>query len=409
MARNRGFNVNSSTDTCKRRAPRRAARRRARRGTTWRPRCAPAAPARRPGSAFVVLGALVVRVVLGALNFSTAATAPRRRRRRPTRSRRTCGSCTQPRALPFVRAEGMKLWRFGEPYRFVGANLWQAMHLGADADARRPRARLVRELDRLQALGVANLRVMAASEGPDESDESVAPASSTSRFGRQRDAVARAAVDAAVARAVQRRRRRRPRLSARRARAARHDRRPRARQHVALHRRLRAVRRVGDGQGDPVPAARRGRQLGRLPAVYQGLLRQRRGARAARGARAVRGDADECDQRRRARRRPDDHGSSRTSRGRCAAPPSASGSARRRRSSKAAPNSRRARLGGDDAAAAVVRRHRPTRRARGGNLSYLAIHRWPGNWGWLEGASTPPPAAAPARRTARRTRRWRRR
>ena len=72
-----------------------------------------------------------------------------------------------------MRAEGTKLWRFGEPYRFVGANLWQAMHLGADADAGGDRAQLVRELDRLQALGVANLRVMAASEGPDESDESV--------------------------------------------------------------------------------------------------------------------------------------------------------------------------------------------------------------------------------------------
>ena len=36
---------------------------------------------------------------------------------------------------PFVRAEGTKLWRFGEPYRFVGANLWQAMHLGAEGAA----------------------------------------------------------------------------------------------------------------------------------------------------------------------------------------------------------------------------------------------------------------------------------
>ena len=64
-----------------------------------------------------------------------------------------------------MRAEGTKLWRFGEPYRFVGANL-QAMHLGAEAAAGGDRERLVRELDRLQALGVANLRVMAASEGP---------------------------------------------------------------------------------------------------------------------------------------------------------------------------------------------------------------------------------------------------
>ena len=68
---------------------------------------------------------------------------------------------------PFVTVNGTRLYRFGEPYRFVGANLWYAMHLGAADTASGDRPRLLRELDRLQALGVSNIRVLAASEGPD--------------------------------------------------------------------------------------------------------------------------------------------------------------------------------------------------------------------------------------------------
>ena len=66
----------------------------------------------------------------------------------------------------FVRREGTQLLRGGVPYRIVGANMWYAAWLGADAEyGNRPR--LVRELDRLQALGINNLRVMASGEeGP---------------------------------------------------------------------------------------------------------------------------------------------------------------------------------------------------------------------------------------------------
>ncbi len=60
----------------------------------------------------------------------------------------------------FVRVRGGRFEVEGKPYRFVGANLWYAMNLAPD--------RLVRELDRLQALGVSNVRVLAASEGPAE-------------------------------------------------------------------------------------------------------------------------------------------------------------------------------------------------------------------------------------------------
>ncbi|HYQ15556.1 MAG TPA: beta-mannosidase [Polyangiaceae bacterium] len=63
----------------------------------------------------------------------------------------------------FVRREGTKLLLGAEPYRFVGANIWYGAYLGADA-AYGDRARLGRELDRLQALGVSNLRILASAE-----------------------------------------------------------------------------------------------------------------------------------------------------------------------------------------------------------------------------------------------------
>ena len=69
---------------------------------------------------------------------------------------------------PFVTTAGHRLYLRGEPYRFVGVNMWAAMHMGASGDdAGGDRPRLVRELDRLRALGVRNIRALAASEGPD--------------------------------------------------------------------------------------------------------------------------------------------------------------------------------------------------------------------------------------------------
>jgi mannan endo-1,4-beta-mannosidase len=66
----------------------------------------------------------------------------------------------------FIRRDGMRFTRRGEPYRFVGANAWYLAWLGADA-AYGDRARLGRELDRLKAAGVTNLRIMASGEeGP---------------------------------------------------------------------------------------------------------------------------------------------------------------------------------------------------------------------------------------------------
>ncbi len=63
----------------------------------------------------------------------------------------------------------------GQPYRFVGVNLWYGMNLGAPG-AGGDRARLVRELDRLRSLGVRNIRLMASSEGPNSELARIVPA-----------------------------------------------------------------------------------------------------------------------------------------------------------------------------------------------------------------------------------------
>jgi len=79
----------------------------------------------------------------------------------------------------FVSVDGHAFELNGRPYNFVGANLWQGMNLGVDGPTG-DRARLGRELDRLQAAGVTNLRVMASSEGPDSEPYRMAPSLQTS-------------------------------------------------------------------------------------------------------------------------------------------------------------------------------------------------------------------------------------
>ncbi|MBB4660368.1 glycoside hydrolase 5 family protein [Parvularcula dongshanensis] len=62
-----------------------------------------------------------------------------------------------------VSVQGSSFVRNGEPYRFVGVNMWYAAYLGADASFG-DRERLVAELDLLNSLGVKNLRILGASE-----------------------------------------------------------------------------------------------------------------------------------------------------------------------------------------------------------------------------------------------------
>jgi mannan endo-1,4-beta-mannosidase len=66
-----------------------------------------------------------------------------------------------------VRVRGAGFEIDGKPYRFVGANFWPPMNLGAPGAPGEDRARLRRELDKLQAMGIDNVRILAASEGPE--------------------------------------------------------------------------------------------------------------------------------------------------------------------------------------------------------------------------------------------------
>jgi mannan endo-1,4-beta-mannosidase len=84
------------------------------------------------------------------------------------------------RATPeFIRVRGTHLELHGAPYHFLGTNFWYGMNLGASGP-RGDRPRLLRELDRLKALGVDNLRILAASEGPDSEPWRITPALQTS-------------------------------------------------------------------------------------------------------------------------------------------------------------------------------------------------------------------------------------
>src|SRR3989304_9566455 len=75
----------------------------------------------------------------------------------------------------FVTVGNGKFTLADRPYYFVGANFWQGMNLAVNGPSG-DRPRLVAELDRLQALGVTNLRIMASSEGPNNEPYRMTPA-----------------------------------------------------------------------------------------------------------------------------------------------------------------------------------------------------------------------------------------
>ncbi|WP_114520432.1 mannanase [Altererythrobacter sp. ZODW24] len=63
----------------------------------------------------------------------------------------------------FIRRDGMQFIRGDDPYRFVGANAWYLAWLGSDTKYG-DQGRLTRELDRLQSIGVQNIRILAGAE-----------------------------------------------------------------------------------------------------------------------------------------------------------------------------------------------------------------------------------------------------
>ena len=74
----------------------------------------------------------------------------------------------------YIKVNGNHFEKNGQPYYFLGANLWYGMHLASNGEGG-DRERLIRELDRLKDLGITNLRIMAASEGPDTEPWRVKP------------------------------------------------------------------------------------------------------------------------------------------------------------------------------------------------------------------------------------------
>src|SRR4051812_35813466 len=62
-----------------------------------------------------------------------------------------------------VAVKGTHFVRNGQPYYIAGTNLWYGGYLGAPTSVGQ-RKRLLKELDRLQAIGINNVRVLAVSE-----------------------------------------------------------------------------------------------------------------------------------------------------------------------------------------------------------------------------------------------------
>lgn len=74
----------------------------------------------------------------------------------------------------FIEVDGIQFKQHNDPYFYVGVNFWFGMNLGVDGSAGN-RSRLIRELDHLEQLGITNLRIMGASEGPDSEPFRVVP------------------------------------------------------------------------------------------------------------------------------------------------------------------------------------------------------------------------------------------
>jgi mannan endo-1,4-beta-mannosidase len=66
-------------------------------------------------------------------------------------------------ARDFVTVRNRRFELGGKPHFYIGTNLWYGCYL-SDAKLSGGRARMVRELDRLQAVGVTNIRLLAGSE-----------------------------------------------------------------------------------------------------------------------------------------------------------------------------------------------------------------------------------------------------
>ena len=67
-------------------------------------------------------------------------------------------------ASDFVKVKNGRFVRGGKPYYYVGANFWYGPILGSEGVGG-DRARLRRELDEMQRLGIDNLRILVGADG----------------------------------------------------------------------------------------------------------------------------------------------------------------------------------------------------------------------------------------------------
>lgn len=74
----------------------------------------------------------------------------------------------------FITVKNTQFYKNGQVYSFLGTNFWYGFNLGGGTP--KMQARLLRELDQLQQLGIKNLRIMAASEGPNTAPWRMLPA-----------------------------------------------------------------------------------------------------------------------------------------------------------------------------------------------------------------------------------------
>lgn len=85
------------------------------------------------------------------------------------------GSIAQVNSTDFVTTQNGKFYHHGKSYYFMGANYWQGMNLAGSQPGSNP-DRLRRELDQMKKTGITNLRIMALTEGPDNSPYRILPA-----------------------------------------------------------------------------------------------------------------------------------------------------------------------------------------------------------------------------------------
>jgi len=83
-------------------------------------------------------------------------------------------SCAQKEQL-FVKRDGKNFVIGDKPYYYIGANYWQGAILASKGEGGN-RARLLKELDMMQKMGINNLRILAGAEGPNGEPTRVTPA-----------------------------------------------------------------------------------------------------------------------------------------------------------------------------------------------------------------------------------------